>query len=371
MHFLLNRPYILLILANVIILVFIEVVIRLLAYYGHIQIKHYPASTAQILGDINPHFGVWHYSNKNVEHEGACYKINIATNSYGARDQERTLKANNKRVVVLGDSFVEGFGVDTDKRLTEIAEEKTQIDFLNFGTSGDFSSTQEYLLYREFAAKFDHNAVAIFFLPNNDFKDNNPKYFDANRYRPYLKENDTGDFEIYYTVKFEERVMPKNMSTWRSIRRTLYNNIYLVNLLRQIGDLIESSKIKSNIRGSFLELTESSYDEFSEDDLKKLLWGYDKIIKTANSKPVSIFVIPRELDLQLAQNNSQQQKLISELNNFAKKYENVSVIDLTPFFIKKIKESKYDLQDIFLPCDGHWSELGHSIAAEALMVNYN
>ena len=72
-------------------------------------------------------------------------------------------------------------------QVAALAWVRNNIEALNFGVSGNFSSTQEYLLYKELASKFEHSAVALFFLPSNDFTDNDPEYFDDTRYRPYLK----------------------------------------------------------------------------------------------------------------------------------------------------------------------------------------
>jgi len=50
-------------------------------------------------------------------------------------------------VVVIGDSFVEWFGVATDKRLSDLLKRSAGMEHLNFGASEYFSLTQEALLY--------------------------------------------------------------------------------------------------------------------------------------------------------------------------------------------------------------------------------
>ena len=55
--------------------------------------------------DINPSFGVWHRPNGHFVHKGACYTVEYDTNSYGARDIERTVHSSAPRTIVLGDSL--------------------------------------------------------------------------------------------------------------------------------------------------------------------------------------------------------------------------------------------------------------------------
>ena len=77
--------------------------------------------------DINPIWGVWHEPLSRYDHVRKCYQATYTANSHGMRDQERTIKSDKKRIVVLGDSFTEGFGLKLHERWTDQLEEKTQI----------------------------------------------------------------------------------------------------------------------------------------------------------------------------------------------------------------------------------------------------
>ena len=152
--------------------------------------------------DINPDFGVWHRPNGHFFHQGGCFNVQYTTNSYGARDVERSLHSTQPRTVVLGDSFVEGLGVADQYRLTNILEKETGREYLNFGTGGDFGPLQYALLYKTLAAKFDHNLVLVGVLPDNDFRDMDPawgKTHHQGRYRPYYAD----DFSIVYSGKLD------------------------------------------------------------------------------------------------------------------------------------------------------------------------
>ena len=139
--------------------------------------------------DINPVFGVWHRPSGHFIHKEGCFTVEYDTNSYGARDTERTLHSSAPRTLMLGDSFVEGLGIPADARLTNILGKDTGREVLNFGTGGNFGPLQYALLYKTMAVAFDHNLVVVGVLPDNDFHDMSLDYWksigEGNRYRPY------------------------------------------------------------------------------------------------------------------------------------------------------------------------------------------
>ncbi len=72
--------------------------------------------------------------------------------------------------MVLGDSFLEGWGLPVADRLSNLLEEATGVPHLNFAAA-HFGPYQQLLVYEELASQFDHNAVLASVLPTNDFID--------------------------------------------------------------------------------------------------------------------------------------------------------------------------------------------------------
>ncbi|HCU24021.1 MAG TPA: hypothetical protein DF383_03310, partial [Deltaproteobacteria bacterium] len=89
--------------------------------------------------------------------------------SFGMRDKDRTLISKQSRTVMLGDSFIEGYGIPEGKRISDLLEKWRGTEHLNFGTAGDFGPTQYYLLYKNLAKKFSHDEIIIALYPRNDF----------------------------------------------------------------------------------------------------------------------------------------------------------------------------------------------------------
>lgn len=85
-------------------------------------------------GDFNQDFGKWRLPNDSL-HKFRCDDNTLLayrTNNFGARDKERSLKntTNKKRIIFLGDSFVEGVMVNTPNRCSDILEKLLKMNTL-------------------------------------------------------------------------------------------------------------------------------------------------------------------------------------------------------------------------------------------------
>lgn len=149
------------------------------------------------------HFGVWHHPSSTYLHKKPCFTAQYASNAFGMRDKERTKDADQPRVVILGDSFIEGWGNRSEDRLSNRLEASTGKEVLNFGTSGGFGTIQEWLQYKHMVKQFRHDVVLLGILPRNDFEDNSLDFYytqDTDDYRPYLV-GDYPDYKLFYPVK--------------------------------------------------------------------------------------------------------------------------------------------------------------------------
>jgi hypothetical protein len=101
------------------------------------------------------------------------YTTDIAINSLGMRDRERSIVPNpgTFRILALGDSFVEGYTVGWEQTVGQVIERalngpRCPIEVLNAG-SGGYSTDQEYLFYRETGRRFGARVVLLFFYHND------------------------------------------------------------------------------------------------------------------------------------------------------------------------------------------------------------
>ena len=75
------------------------------------------------------------------------------------------------RLLVLGDSYVWGFGVDQEGIFSQPQVHQSEKELINFGVSG-YGTDQEYLFYLREGALFEADEVVLAFTPYNDVENN-------------------------------------------------------------------------------------------------------------------------------------------------------------------------------------------------------
>lgn len=101
------------------------------------------------------------------------FDTTVTTNSAGFRGREVGLQKepSTTRVLVLGDSYVWGFGVQDDEVFTSRMERLCQrVEAVNFGVSG-YSTDQQLLLFRDKGTAYGADVVVLV-LAGNDYEDN-------------------------------------------------------------------------------------------------------------------------------------------------------------------------------------------------------
>lgn len=111
-----------------------------------------------------------HQRSRVQHHE---YQIEVVTNSHGLRDQEYSLERTpgKKRLLLLGDSFAWGLGVEQPEIFLELLEARhPEWEMINAGVSG-YGTDQELLYYRERGRLFAPDVVLLL-IHENDFRNN-------------------------------------------------------------------------------------------------------------------------------------------------------------------------------------------------------
>ena len=332
---------------------------RALVGAGLLPFERHPTTARPTFwDDLSASWGVWHLPDAEFQHLTPCFDATYRSNVHGMRDRPRALESDAaERIVVLGDSFVEGVGVARAQRFTDLLEAESGIEHLNFGTSGDFGTLQEWLLYRDLACRFEHSEVWLFTLPFNDARDMDARHFPKDRYRPYLEPLDEGGYRVVYPVAFEDRhrvLLP----TSDILRNTVSNHVYLFNVLRRFVRSMRSEPW--TVDGS------PTYARYGEAEIGELLFCYEQIVRAAAGRPVRLFLIPAETDFAAALAGGLETPLLTAVRTFAAEHEGVTFTDLLPAFVADAQRSGRSYRDYLLICDGHWNELGHRVAADAI-----
>jgi GDSL-like Lipase/Acylhydrolase family len=306
--------------------------------------------------DINPDFGVWHQPHARYRHQKSCFDLIYTSNAHGMRDGEVDVASAAPRVVMLGDSFVEGWGVADGQRFTNRLTGATGIPHLNFGVAGDFGPTQESILYRTLASKFEHDAVILTILPANDFLDDEPwavRLRKNARYRPYL----VGEYPDY-TVKYPAGgFKPVQHRGWqfKNALREFWLTYRTFDHFTQFAQQLITFYRR---RGSFDPL-QSYYFDYTNEEFGRMRYAIEQIRAAAGDRPMLVVTVPTGQDYDRAQAEGGTPPLTRDLRWLAQR-TGFTYMDLREYMDGSERKRQ------FLACDPHWSPIGHAQAAAAI-----
>jgi hypothetical protein len=128
-----------------------------------------PEPVASQYTEFDPLLGWRHRKGASARFPQGDYQIN----ALGLRDRERSHEAASGtfRLMVLGDSFAEGFSVAFEDSVAQVLERSLTspgcpVEVIAAGTVG-YSTDQEYLFYREEGVRYAPAIVLLFFYYND------------------------------------------------------------------------------------------------------------------------------------------------------------------------------------------------------------
>ncbi len=299
----------------------------------------------------HPELGVWRWPNASFDAQAPCFDAHYRSNSVGARDVERARDEAGPRVVVLGDSFLEGWGVTDPQRLSNRLEAATGIPHLNFAMA-HFSPYQELLAYQTLAKSFAHDAVVIGILPTNDFVDSDLALASSlvdyeYRDRPYL----VGDAPPYERFDLRE-------PGWR---RLLRSGSYAFNALLRGHSLWRAAHPPASPqppRSDAARRAPSWFYDFDEAQLRRLEWILETLEREAEGRPVVVVLIPVLDDF--------RRRALSGPDPLGPRLEaaGLRVVDL----LSAMADPPGQQAHYFFACDYHWNAEGNRIAFERVLA---
>ena len=293
------------------------------------------------------------------------YKINF--NAAGFRDKRLPEQADKDSILVIGDSFAFGFGVNRDARFSDLLESKLNIKVVNIAFPSHF---KEYKLYLDYARKRGSLAkkIIIAVCMENDIKlysesgDSMKKVVEDTYIK--LGSNNINNKQVLKQLKKGRAMYEKppkglflfNVKSWLKDNSTLYRySIYLayqspklIEYLDKVGLIINQNK-GVNIDGAFF---------YSEEVVKS---SVDYLLKISSNNESTILIIPSR-SLWVGSPIRKKNALMIH-NQFVKmlKDKGLQVVDM-----KAKMEEGLDPLSYHFKTDGHWNESGHELAAEEL-----
>ncbi|WP_438423355.1 hypothetical protein [Aquimarina macrocephali] len=242
-------------------------------------------------------------------------------NSNGFRDDE----FSDDGVLVVGNSFVEGFGMNKEDRFSEIIEQELDITINNAGSGGVWTPIQgvvllEHLLKSE---KLDCKKIVFILTPGEvvNIGKRNPKN-DSGRNYPYRE----GDSIVFHKAKYNS--FGNNLSLPSKVKR------FCKSLL--MFKIFNTFKYYGAAKGKKKEL---DFDE------KKLDWIVKKIEEQEFDQVIDIVVI-----------NNLGRMHLNKITDYQNDSDNIRL---------HIVQFPDELSNYFV-ANGHLSEKGNKVLAEIL-----
>jgi hypothetical protein len=320
-------------------------------------------------------WGGWHNASITSIHEGACFTTYYKSNNLGARDDEFYERKDKKRIVLIGDSFAEGFGVESSKTVASLLERTTEYEVYNFGSTPDIGPVQYNILYKRLAKKYEHDILIIFFLPINDFNDNDYHHWQLlkrniaaenfERFRPYWKK--IGENTYDYFIPEQAIKTNDQYSEIMPFRTFFMHNFWFYNVYQALEfyyKIYKLSYLSGVPIGAILDSSNgySGYFDATEEQQKAAVWFIDDLISSSDAKKIFLVSIPARSDYkQLKAGRSVDEMFWYKSFNSAayRLNKDVTFVDLS-----KIEQKNSN--DLFLPCDAHWGNAGNAMAAAEL-----
>jgi hypothetical protein len=173
-------PLLLLLVSTLLTLLVLEVAVRLLR-----RGQGGGKEEAEILRytEYDPILGWRKIPGTRVVYNRREYQVEVAINGLGLRDPERgyDAPAGTPRILALGDSFIEGYSVSLPQTATQLLESSLAsagcpAEVINAGTAG-YSTDQELLFYQTEGHRYSPRIVLLFFHYNDVIYNDRQEYF--------------------------------------------------------------------------------------------------------------------------------------------------------------------------------------------------
>ena len=318
-------------------------------------------------GDVSPFAGRWRLPNRHeqvVNCSGDTLRRH--SNELGAADDPFAGDTAANQVMVLGDSYMEGYMVNPADRLSTRLTKQTGVRHLNFAINGT-SPINYWQTYRQFKDSVAHKAVLVGLLPANDFQDyTGDKLYtqiDFPIYRPYW----TADDKLAYSLANIRQSIGAVGRTRASLLQTI-DSVYHVLTWRQKAQVhfvahsyLAQTLIHLSYKRAAVDPKRTTYATFTDTEWKVLTHSLDELKKDAAGKSVVFVSLPIELDVKALRAGADN-KFDRQMRAFCQQ-RGIGFVSLVPYALAY----KGNLADLYVPCDGHWTAKGEAWAAACLL----
>jgi lysophospholipase L1-like esterase len=276
--------------------------------------------------------------------ETAQFRIFVRTNQKGLRDREHSYERPNstRRILVIGDSFAWGYGVEESERFSQLLETSLGVEVINAGVSG-YSTDQELIWLRSEGIKYDTDLVVLI-LSGNDIGDNDRQLVSHIYYKPQFVREEGQLILTGYPVP---RTSPEGKLIYSLSQRSALA-YFLVQRYFDLLSLYRGSGANSDNANSSGSDMSSASTPFG-----LTIALLDEMRTTAESKGARFMIVATDRWW-----NSPSGETYKAF---------IGAVQAAGFLVLDVEAMPgFDPQDMLIPDDGHWSRVGHAFVAEKI-----
>jgi lysophospholipase L1-like esterase len=315
-----------------------------------------------------------------VHDRSGSFATTFQTNSFGLRDREYPLEkpAGITRIVVVGDSFAWGFGVNNGEIFTDALEEMLpDTEVLNLGVTA-YGLRQEMLYFDRLGIRFDPDILIVALTQNDIMRAHEWLPERPGRQKPQaLPATNAGDPDegLVLTAK---NYLQDNLRLYRLVRNVLMTNRTFVNLAVDLGikdELAGYNDLDVNLTASLREYPERLTQAFEQ--LNIHLKQFHESTQASDIRMIVALVPARQSvdETALKQTLATSSYWVDDfdldkpygmLAQFADAND-IELIDAMPRFRIEVQNDA----DLYIPYDMHFNPAGHVLYAEIIARHLN
>ena len=292
----------------------------------------------------DPLLGWAHQPGQEGIFEAPQFSTHVRINENGLRDREHSYERhnNNERILILGDSFAWGYGVEEPERFSQLLEESLGVEVINAGVSG-YSTDQELLWYRNEGIKYDTDLV-ILEMAGNDIGDNDQQLVNTIYYKPRFVIENGQLVPVGYPV-------PKTGPKGKLIYSLSQRSALAFFLIQRYFDLLsgyEKAKVSSVQASSAVPDVSTKSEPFR---LTTAL--LDEIRNIAESRNAKLMIVTTDRWW-----NSRSNETYADF---------IKTLEAEGFLVLDVESMPgFDPEVMLIPDDGHWNQAGHKFVADSV-----
>lgn len=315
----------------------------------------------------HPLFGQWHVPNLRayVPHERGYFVVK--TNRDGMRasvDHEIHRSGNRYRILLFGDSYTAGDGVHNEERYSDLMEKIWPgTEVLNFGVNSS-GIDQQVLILEQLGVRFESDLILFCPLVENIRRNQLRFWHGLDRTtgqsvlvpKPYFTLQE-GELRLHHVPVPKERIFLAEAP--EELKRVFHFKEREMNFTDVLSEGL------TPVRDAFRRWSRyQPYPEYDSPESPEWLLTKEllkRVIHLAGSRQVVLAPLPNFYTIEGISPPTYRERF----REFAREHPEVRFLDLLPYFLELSRAERISCR---YPHDVHYTPLGHSVVARALVA---